>query len=150
MLENIEVALEFGHHKRPADTSRAYAWLERVGLARWVNVPAAQLPLGARKKLEMVRALATEPKVILLDEVMAGLSAEETEEVAEIVRGLKKENIAVIFVEHVLHAVMTVAERIIVLHEGRLIADGPPSVVSRDPAVIEAYLGGALNGAAHT
>ena len=145
VLENIEVALEFGHHKRPADTSRAYAWLERVGLARWVNVPAAQLPLGARKKLEMVRALATEPKVILLDEVMAGLSAEETEEVAEIVRGLKKENIAVIFVEHVLRAVMTIAERIIVSASRPTDRRWPASrVVARDPAVIEAYLGGAL------
>ena len=149
VLENVEVALEFGRRGgRGSDVVQARALLERARLTRWMHALAAELPLGARKRLELVRALATEPRVILLDEVMGGLSPEEVDEVAAIVHGLKAENVGVIFVEHVLRAVMSIADRIIVLHEGRLIANAAPAEVSRNPAVIEAYLGGALDAVA--
>ncbi len=146
VLENVAVALAFGRGNGRADPSAARLWLDRGGLSQWQHAPAGVLPLGARKKLELIRALATDPRVVLLDEVMGGLAPEEIDEVAGMVHELKRQDIAVIFVEHVLRAVMSIADRIIVLHQGRLIADGPPAIVSRNPGVIEAYLGGALNG----
>src|SRR5699024_394223 len=89
VMENVDVALQFGHHgDRSRQRDQALTWLHRVGLDRWLHEPASTLPLGARKKLELVRALATEPSVILCDEVMGGLSPEEVDEVSAIVRGL--------------------------------------------------------------
>jgi branched-chain amino acid transport system ATP-binding protein len=142
VLDNVAVALEFGRHGRSSQhRERALAWLQRVRLDRWAQAPASALPLGARKKLELVRALATGPRVILLDEVMGGLSPEEADEVSAIVRALRDEDIAVVFVEHVMRAVMNVADRIVVLHQGHIIASGAPRQVAQDAQVIEAYLG---------
>ncbi len=149
VLENVAVALEFGrggHRAGGGDT--AQQWLEQVGLTRWAKAPASALPLGARKKLELARALATEPRVILLDEVMGGLTPEEVDDVTSIIRELGGARLAVIFVEHVMRAVMNVADRIVVLHQGGLIADGSPQAVAANPDVVEAYLGGSLSGAA--
>jgi branched-chain amino acid transport system ATP-binding protein len=146
--ENVEVALEFGNGRRPCQAGRAQALIARVGLERWIDAPAATLSLGGRKKLELVRALATDPRVILLDEVMGGLSPDEIEDVSAVVRGLRDDNIAVIFVEHVLRAVMSIADRIVVLHQGHIIADGKPKEIAHNGEVIEAYLGGALGDAA--
>lgn len=150
VLENVEVAIEFGNATRGREAGRAHALIEQVGLERWIYEPAASLSLGARKKLELVRALATNPRVILIDEVMGGLAPEEIDEVSVIVRGLREQNISVIFVEHVLRAVMSIADRIVVLHRGRIIADGKPKEIAEHDEVIEAYLGGSLSGAARS
>lgn len=140
--ENIDVALEFGRHdNRKQLQERALAWLERVHLDRWIDAPASALSLGSRKKLELVRALATNPSVILLDEVMGGLSPEEVDEVSAIVHTLRDEDIAVVFVEHVMRAIMNVADNVVVLHQGYIIASGSPQEVVQDAKVVEAYLG---------
>lgn len=146
--ENVEVALLFGRASATSGDAPAETWLKRVGLARWADAPAAALPLGARKKLELVRALATGPRVLLLDEVMGGLAPEEVDEVSVLVRGLAGEAIAVVFVEHVMRAVMSVAHHVVVLHQGRIISEGEPAEIAHDPAVVEAYLGEALDAAA--
>jgi branched-chain amino acid transport system ATP-binding protein len=150
VLENVEVAIEFGNANRERRTGRAKELIEQVGLEKWIYEPASSLSLGARKKLELVRALATNPRVILIDEVMGGLAPDEVDEVSEIIRGLRTQNIAVVFVEHVLRAVMSIADRIVVLHRGRIIADGKPKEIAEHEEVIEAYLGGSLGGAAHS
>jgi branched-chain amino acid transport system ATP-binding protein len=102
---------------------------------------AGSLPVASRKRLEIAKALATEPKMILLDEAMAGLRPTETDQIIELVRQVSKENIAMLLVEHVMRVIMSLADRIVVLHHGEVIAQGEPRQVVQDKAVIDAYLG---------
>lgn len=146
--ENVETAAQFGRgrHSRSAAAERAEQVLELVGLLGLANKPASDLTLAGRKRLEMARALATEPRLLLLDEVMAGLTPTEIVEACAIIRNVhSRGNLAILLIEHVMAAVMTLAQRIIVLNQGKLIAEGCPQAISTSPKVIEAYLGTPLD-----
>jgi branched-chain amino acid transport system ATP-binding protein len=115
--------------------------LADVGLADYVATPVSALTVGLLKRLEVARALAMQPKLVLFDEIMAGLTPTEVGVMTKFVAGLPARGITVIWVEHVLYAIMKTASRIIVLNRGEIIAQGAPAVMARDPAVVKAYLG---------
>jgi branched-chain amino acid transport system ATP-binding protein len=125
--------------------SLAIETLADVGLKDYVNVPVTALTVGLLKRLEVARALAMRPKLVLFDEIMAGLTPTEVGTMTKFVSGLPARGITVIWVEHVLYAIMKTASRIIVLNRGELIANGEPAEVARDPAVVKAYLGEDMN-----
>jgi branched-chain amino acid transport system ATP-binding protein len=125
-----------------AARARALALLERVGLADLADVEAGGLPLGRLKRLEMARALAAEPRCLLLDEPAGGLNPTETRTLMDLIVRLRDElRLTLVVVEHDMDLVMGISDRVVVLHEGRAIAAGKPREVAADPAVIEAYLG---------
>lgn len=148
VARNVAVGALARHPRLAEAEARARAVLEEVGLASRSDQLAGGLTLAARKRLEVARALATEPILLLLDEVMAGLNAVEIDEFVDLVRRINRRGVTVVLIEHVMQAVMTLSERIIVLSYGERIAEGPPEAMASDPAVIEAYLGEAYAGAA--
>ena len=151
--ENIAVGAHLHRRGRREALQAAEAVAARVGLAGELDKQAANLTIAGRKRLELSRALATGPELLLLDEVLAGLNPREIADVIPLIRGLRESGITVLMVEHVMQAVMSLSDEAWVLSNGKLIAHGSPAEVAAHPAVIEAYLGhGAaarLKAAAH-
>jgi branched-chain amino acid transport system ATP-binding protein len=139
--ENIAVGAHLRHRRRQDALDEAATVAARVGLAAELDKPAAALTVAGRKRLELARALATAPKLLLLDEVLAGLNPSEIEGMLPVLRGLAESGVTILMIEHVMQAVMQLCAHVYVLAQGRMIAAGPPRSVCEDPAVIEAYLG---------
>ncbi len=144
VLDNVAVGALFGGsglRKLPAARERARACLQRLGLGHRVDQRADDLGGPDRKRLELAKALAMNPAVLLLDEVMAGLNLVEIDEVIDVIRSLRDEGLSILVIEHVMKAIRSLCDRVLVLHHGERIAEGSPQDVLASPAVIEAYLG---------
>ncbi len=142
VLDNVVVGALLQSKDVSAAKSYAAEIIERLGLGAKRDLPASSLTLPDRKRLEVARALATRPKLLLLDEVMAGLRPTETDQMVAVFRELnRQEGLTILLIEHVMRAVMALAQHIVVLHHGEVIARGTPAQVVRDPAVLECYLG---------
>jgi branched-chain amino acid transport system ATP-binding protein len=141
VAENIAVGAHLRHRARRAALAAATEVGREVGLGDMLDQPAGTLTVSGRKRLELARALATQPKLLLLDEVLAGLNPSEIRDVVPVIRGIQARGITILMIEHVMQAVMSLSEHVFVLAEGRIIAQGPPEVVAADPLVVEAYLG---------
>jgi branched-chain amino acid transport system ATP-binding protein len=142
VFENTVVAAAFGQGRREHEVYAACLdILDRCGLAGKANRPAGALPLLDRKRLELARALATKPRVLLLDEVAGGLTEHECASLVTLIREVRATGVSLIWIEHVVHALIAVVDRIAVLHAGAIIASGDPNAVIRSPQVAEIYLG---------
>ncbi|MEO9231676.1 MAG: ABC transporter ATP-binding protein [Devosia sp.] len=145
-LDNVAVGAMFGadggEKSKPRAREKARAWLEFTGLASRVDAQADSLGGPDRKRLEFAKALAMEPRLLLLDEVMAGLNAVEIGEVVELIKKIRDDRgVTILVIEHVIKAIRSLSDRVLVLHHGQSIAEGDPTTVLKDPRVVEAYLG---------
>ena len=139
--DNIAVGAYLRHSARAEALARAEAVAEEVGLAPMLDGPASALTVAGRKRLELARALATEPRLLLLDEVLAGLNPSEVRDILPVIRRIRDRGVTILMIEHVMQAVMNLCDHVHVLAQGRMIAEGTPRAVCADPQVIEAYLG---------
>jgi len=143
VLDNVAAgALFAGRAASRADAeAQARDHLSFVGLAYEAHRPASALPLPGRKRLELAKSLAMKPKVLLLDEVNAGLNTGEVDQALTLMRAIADRGITILIIEHLMKVVLTLSQRILVLHRGKLVSEGEPKAVIQDPVVIEAYLG---------
>ena len=142
VLDNVIVGALNGERTMTGARARARAVLERLGLSEKAAVAASHLTLADRRRLEVARALATRPSLLLLDEMMAGLRPTEIDELVGVLRSVQREEeVTILLTEHVMRAVMALADQIVVLHHGEVIARGQPAAIVRDPAVLDCYLG---------
>lgn len=139
--ENIAVAGSLRSRRRRGAYARADEVLEISGLAPLAEMPAQDLTAPSKKRLEVARALALRPRLLLLDEVLAGLTPTEAAEATTLLRGIASDGTTILMVEHVMEVIMPLCDRMIVLSSGQKIAEGPPEHIARDPVVIDAYLG---------
>lgn len=141
VLYNVMVASFATTNSRTIAAEKAVAVLESLNFADKKDVLASNLTIADRKRLEIARALATEPKLLLLDEVMAGLRPAEVDEMVEILKGLRERGITIFVIEHIMRAIMALSDRIVVIQFGKQIAEGTPEEIANDENVIKAYLG---------
>lgn len=143
LLENVTVGACFGREYQSIRPARVTALevLKQVGLADRAHSPASSLTLAGKKRLEVARALAAKPKLLLLDEVLAGLNPTEIARMIDLVRSIRDSGVSVFMIEHVMQAIMNLSDRIVVLNLGRKIAEAPPAEVVKNSDVVEAYLG---------
>jgi branched-chain amino acid transport system ATP-binding protein len=142
VAENLLVAACFGQNKREADVvGQVGEVLEQTGLAAKANRVSGALPLLDRKRLEMARALATNPRLLLLDEIAGGLTEAEVQELIETVRAIHRDGVTIVWIEHIVHALLAVVDRMMAMSFGAKIAEGDPETVMASPAVQEVYLG---------
>lgn len=143
VLENVQVGLHFGRHRLTDSTAREAAMrvLKFMDMDHLAETPAAVLPIGNQKRLELARAVATEPELLLCDEICGGLTDAETKAVLDLLVKIRERGTTIIFIEHDMKAVMSLCHRIAVLNYGRKLAEGKPEEIQNNPEVIEAYLG---------
>ena len=144
VAENVTTGALYGaepERRRAAARARCQAVLERVGLADRADARVAELPVAAVRRLELARALAQQPRLLFLDELLAGLRAADIAGVVDLIRSVRDDGVAVVFVEHVVRAVFAVSDRVVVLDQGRILAEGTPDEIAVDERVIGAYLG---------
>jgi branched-chain amino acid transport system ATP-binding protein len=151
--ENIAIGAHLSRPARADALAAAGDIAREVGLGDLLERPAETLMVAGRKRLELARALAIGPRLLLLDEVLAGLNPSEIRDMVPVIRAIRDRGVTIVMIEHVMQAVMSLAERVFVLSEGRVIADGPPEAIVTDPLVVEAYLGrgaaGRIMGGGH-